>query len=293
MTQRHRLVPFAAGAAGIALFSVMDATMKGASLAVGVYTALLLRCVIGTVLTLPLWMLTGGRWPERPVLKVHLIRSAVAAVMATLFFWGLVRIPIAEAIALSFISPLIALYLASALLGETIGRRAIGASVLGLAGVVVIAFAQGSAAAQRDPLGIGAVLVSAVFYAWNLILQRQQAQAAGPAEVAFFQNAAVGLILVAAAPWLFARPDLPTLGWIAAAAVLATVSLMLLSWAYGRAEAQALLPLEYTAFIWAALFGWLWFDERVTFATLGGAALIVAACLIGARQPSLPPDPLT
>jgi S-adenosylmethionine uptake transporter len=294
MLAAHRFLPFIAGAAGIATFSVMDVTMKAASIAVGVFTALLLRCVIGTLLILPLWLSTGGRWPERSVLKVHLIRSAVAAVMATLFFWGLVRIPIAEAIALSFISPLIALYLASVLLGETIGRRAIGASVLGLAGVVVIAFGQGSAANEaRDPLGVAAVLVSAVFYAWNLILQRQQAQFAGPVEVALFQNGAVGLILIAAVPWLFTPPDLPTLGWIAAAAVLATTSLMLLSWAYGRAEAQALLPLEYTAFVWAALFGWLWFGERVTPATLAGAVLIVGACLIGARAPPAPPDPLT
>src|SRR5687768_6111077 len=106
MLPRHRFLPFIAGAAGIALFSVMDVTMKAASIAIGVYTALLLRCVIGTAITLPLWLSTGGRWPERPVLKVHLIRSGVAAVMATLFFWGLVRVPVAEAIALSFISPI-------------------------------------------------------------------------------------------------------------------------------------------------------------------------------------------
>lgn len=284
MKRDPALLPFAATALGIAIFSVMDATMKAASLAVGAYTALLLRCAIGGAIMLPVWRLTGGRWPSRPVFRVHLLRSGVVAAMATLFFWGLVRVPIAEAIALSFIAPLIALYLASVLLGETIGRRAVMASVLGLVGVAVIALVpRQQAAPPRSLLGIAAVLVSAVLYAWNLILQRQQAQAASPQEIAFFQNALVGAVLAFGAPWFFVMPDLRALSLAGTAAVLVTTSLMLLSWAYARAEAQALVPLEYTAFIWAAICGWLWFGERVTPATLAGAALIVTGCLIATR----------
>ena len=59
---------------------------------------------------------------------------------------------------------------------------------------------------------------------------------------------------------------------------------MLLAWGYARAEAQVLVATEYTAFIWAALMGWLWFDEKVTASTLGGVILIVAACWIAARR---------
>ncbi|MDB5724285.1 MAG: family transporter [Novosphingobium sp.] len=288
MERHHAFLPFAATALGIATFSVMDVAMKSASLTAGVFTALLLRCAIGSAIMLPIWLLGGGRWPSGPTFRVHLTRSAVSAAMATLFFWGLVRTPIAEAIALSFISPLIALYLASVLLGEKIERRAIAASVLGLVGVAVIALAPSMSAsslgaAPRSLLGVAAILASAVFYAWNLILQRQQAQAAEPREIAFFQNALVGVLLCVAAPWLLHRPDLPTLGTIALAAVLVTASLIMLGWAYARAEAQALVPLEYTAFIWAALFGWLWFGEQVTTTTLAGAALIVVGCLIATR----------
>lgn len=269
---------------GIATFSVMDVAMKSASITVGAYTALLLRCLIGSALMLPVWRLGGGRWPARAVFRVHLTRSLVTAAMALLFFWGLVRVPIAEAIALSFIAPLIALYLASVVLGEMIGRRAVAGSLLGLVGVAVIALAPAAATATPRSLpGIAAVLASAVFYAWNLILQRQQAQAAGPREIAFFQNFLVGAVLILAAPWLWTNPNLSVVGTTGLAAMLATVSLMLLAWAYARAEAQALVPLEYTAFLWAALFGWLWFGEVVTAATLAGAALIVVGCLIATR----------
>jgi S-adenosylmethionine uptake transporter len=291
MRRDHPVLPLAATFLGIATFSVMDAAMKAASLSAGVYTALLLRCAIGSGIMLPVWLLGGGRWPTAAIFRVHLIRSTVVAGMATLFFWGLVRMPMAEAIALSFIAPLIALYLASVLLGERIGRRAILASLLGLVGVAIIALAPSHSGGHADGPprslpGVAAILASAVLYAWNLILQRQQAQAAGPREIAFFQNFLVGGVLSLGAPWFLTTPNPAALGMAATAAVLVVTSLMLLSWAYARAEAQTLVPLEYTGFIWAALFGWLWFDEVVTPATLTGAALIVLGCLIATRAPT-------
>ncbi len=92
-----------------------------------------------------------------------------------------------------------------------------------------------------------------MLYAWNLILQRRQALIAGPVEVAAFQAVFTGLFLSFAAPWLLQLPTAPVLLDVAGSALLATVSLMLISWGYGREETQVLLPLEYSAFIWAAL----------------------------------------
>jgi S-adenosylmethionine uptake transporter len=298
MTRAHPLAPFLAVTAGIATFSLMDATMKSASLAGGVFAALLLRSLIGALLMTPVWLFAGGRRPGRAALKVHALRSAVVACMAVLFFWGLTRLPMAEAMALSFISPLVALYLAAALLGETIRRAAILASLLGVAGVAVIAAArmdQGAAAGAS--LGaIAAVLVSALFYAWNLVLQRRQALVAGPIEVALFQNLFVAAILIVAAPAalsmggaVLTRPSATMLRDAAAAAVLAAAALMLLNWGYARAEAQALVPLEYTAFAWAALAGWTWFGEPVAASTLAGCALILLGCWIATRRSGAPP----
>ncbi|MBW8783226.1 MAG: DMT family transporter [Novosphingobium sp.] len=287
MPLRHPLLPFLAAGAGIATFSTMDALMKRASGLAGVYDALLWRNLAGALLGLPLWLAAGRGLPDAARLRVHLLRSAVVAAMALLFFWGLVRTPMAEAIALSFIAPLIALYLAAAFLGETVRPQAIAASLLGIGGVGVIVLARvtGPAADQGSPAGVAAILASAVLYAGNLVLQRRQAQLAGPLEIAFFQSALVGLLLVPAAPWLAFAPSPPALVAIAAAAVLALLSLVLLSWGYARAEAQALVPIEYSAFVWAALMGWLVFGEAVTASTLAGAALIVLGCWIATRGP--------
>ena len=131
--------------------------------------------------------------------------------------------------------------------------------------------------------GLAAILFSAVLYAWNLILQRQQALLAPPREVATFQALFTSLFLGLLAPWLLHLPDLPVAIHLVAAALLATVSLMMMSWGYGRAETQVLLPIEYSAFIWAAIIGWFMFHEALTLPTVAGALLIVIGCWIAAR----------
>lgn len=277
--------PVLAAVAGIATFSAMDAAIKGAALAVGVYTALLLRNWLGTAMVLPFWLAGDRVLPSGPVLRLHVLRSVVNAAMALLFFIAVVRLPLAEGIAISFISPLIALYLAAVMLGEQIRRRAVVASLLGLAGVaVIVADRLGTARADTETLiGVAAVLASAVLYAFNLVLQRKLALLAGPIEVALFQNLIIAALLTLAAPWLALMPDPASFGLIALGAALATFALALLAWAYARAEAQVLMPIEYTAFLWAALMGWTFFAEPVGLATLAGAILIVVGCWLGTR----------
>lgn len=281
----HRLMPFVAVAVGIASFSVMDGLMKGVSLAVGAFSAMLWRSLAGVILMAPVWVLGGGRWPGRSALRLHALRGANSAGMATSFFFGITYLPLAEGIAISFIAPLIALYLAAVMLGEQVSRRAVIASLLGLAGVAVIAGARLGEGnySEMAGWGIAAILLSAVLYAWNLILQRQQAQLADPREIALFQAVFTGLSLALFAPWLARWPEARVWVDIGAAAVLAMISLMVISWGYAREETQVLLPLEYTAFIWAALTGWVMFAEALTWPTVIGAGLIVVGCWIAAR----------
>ncbi len=282
-------LPFAVAAGGIALFSGMDAVMKHLTLAVGAYNAMLWRSLAGAAFGGVAYLGAGGRWPKRQVMRIHLIRGAMTSVMAILFFWGLARVPLAQGVALAFVAPLIALYLAAIILKEQISRRAIFASLFGFAGVLVILAAQAEADLGPEALqGSISILCSAVFYAWNIILMRQQAQVAGPLEIAFFQSAIVSSCFVLAAPFLAALPPVAELGSVFGAAALGFASLMLLSWAYARAEAQYLAPVEYSAFVWAVLLGILVFAEPVRPLTIVGAAMIVAACLFAARRRPTP-----
>lgn len=282
------LTAFFVGVIGIALFSGMDAVMKGLVLAIGTLTTMFWRNLAGIFLSGAFYLPRRRGWPTRAVMRIHLKRGLVSAAMGFLFFWGIGRVPLAQAIALAFIAPLLALYLAAVLLHETVGPRQIAASLVAFAGVIIIFVGQAQADLGREALvGSLAILVSAVLYALNIILMRQQAQIAEPLEITFFQSLIVTFLLALCIP-LFGMP-LPPAGqwpWILLAAVLAISSMLLLAWAYARANASYLATTEYTAFLWAALLGWLVFAEPLSPFTLAGAALIVAGCILAARGPA-------
>lgn len=291
MASRHpiggktSLAAFAVATAGIAFFSAMDAVMKALTLAIGAYNAMLWRVVVGALIGGTIWLALRSPRPSRAAIRIHIIRGLLSSVMAILFFWGLARVPLAQGVALAFVAPLIALYLAALVLKEKIERRAILASVLGFAGVLVILAAQAEAELGPEAFqGAMSILASAVFYAWNIVLMRQQALVAKPVEVAFFTGLVVAICYLCLSPWLAEIPPPEQYLSILASALLGFGSLMLLSWAYARAEAQYLAPVEYTAFVWAVLLGIVIFAEPVRPLTVFGAAMIVAACLYAARR---------
>jgi len=286
------LTAFAVAAIGIAVYSAMDAVMKGLSIASGAYAAVLWRSLAGVVLLAPVFVARRMPWPGGRALRLHLARGATGGVSVLLFFWGLVRVPMAQGVALTFLAPLIALFLAGLTLGERIRRAAIGGSLVASLGVLIIAAGQVQAhASDETVLGSVAIIAASVIYAVSLILLRQQAQAADPLEVALFTSIVLSGLLLFAAPWFGVLPTAAQWPAVLLAAALGSVSAVALAWAYARAEAQVLATTEYTAFIWSALFGWLAFAERVSPYTVAGALFIIAGCLIAVRKPA--PGPQT
>lgn len=268
----------------------MDAVMKDLVLAIGLYATSVWRALVGLLLSALIYLPIRRAWPSPKVFRLHVVRGAVVTVMGLLFFFGLARIPMAQAIALTFIAPLIALFLAALTLGEQVGRRTIAASLLAFAGVLVIVGGQARAELGEGVLlGTMAILGSAVCYAVNIVLMRRQSLAAGPLEIGFFQNITVTALLCASIPVL-GEPLWPGEHWagIVAVALMSLTGVFLFAFAYARGEASYLAVTEYSGFIWAVVLGWLVFAEPVSPYTLAGALLIVVGCVFAAREKPRP-----
>jgi len=290
MREHHPLAPFLAALAGVAMLSLMDAFMKGAALAIGAFSAALLRAAIATAIAAPLWLARRRHWPDGATFRLHVLRGVCSAFMGLTFFYALTKLPIAETIAISFVAPLIALYLAAILLGERITRRAVLASLVSFAGALVMLGARlGRGEMDGDAvLGFASILVSTILYALNFIIIRMQSQRAGPLEVAAFHGGISAIVLGIAAPWFFVAPPVAVQPGLVMAGLLTVGGAMAIAWAYARAEAQALLPVEYSGLCWAALFGWLFFAESVDTGTIAGVALIVVGTWIAASKGRAP-----
>jgi len=284
-TVHHPVQGFLAALGAVAVLSVMDAVMKHLVLALGLFTVSICRSAANLFFSSTLYLPRRREWPSRRTLWIHIIRGVDVTVMAGLFFWGIARVPLAQALALTFIAPLIAMLLAPLFLKEKLNVRLIGGAVAAFAGVIVIVVGQARAEVRPDVLlGIAAIIGSAICYSGNILMMRWQALAAGPLEINFFQAIVVFLMWLAVVP-LMGLPEWPgaQLGWIVVASVLSTAGGMLFAWAYARGEASYLAVTEYSGFIWASICGWVAFSERVSLYTLAGALLIVGGCLIGAR----------
>lgn len=292
--KQQPLLAFLVALGGIAALSAMDAVMKGLSQKIGVFSTMCWRSILAAgLLAIPYFLFRRRTRPTPRAMRFHIIRAVLLVPMSFLFFWGLARVPMAQAIALTFVAPLLALGLAALLLGEPIGRRMLSGSLLAFAGILVIFVGQGrSDLGPEAVLGSIAILGSALCYAFNIIVMRRQAQNAGPLEIAFFQFLVTGvgfwlLAPVAGIPLYPAGQE----GALVAATLLAIAGMVLLAWAYARAGAAYLSSSEYSGFLWAAALGWLVFAEPVSPFTLGGALLIVGGCVIAARSaPAAPPE---
>jgi S-adenosylmethionine uptake transporter len=288
---QHPVKAFAVALGAVAALSIMDAVMKHLVIAIGILAVTIWRAVLNLGFAGALYLPRRMPWPNRSTTKIHVARGILVTGLAFLFFWGIGWVPLAQAIALTFIAPLIALLLAAAFLKEEIGTRSIAGSVAAFVGVIVIVL--GQARAEMGPevlLGSAAILGSAACYAANIVMMRPQAQAAKPLEINFFQSLTVMAVWLIVLPFV-GIPQLPGVQWpwLVVAAILSTTGTLLYGWAYARGPASYLAVTEYSAFLWASALGWIVFSERVSFSTLAGAALIVGGCLIAVRRkPDLP-----
>ena len=240
--------------AGIAVLSGMDAVIKGMAAHYPVLQVAFLRFVFGTLVAAGVVAVLRPGWPSRETTIANGLRSVIAVLTATAFFYALSELPLAETLVLSFLAPMFVALFGLVLLREPVGGR------------------------------VAAALASAVLYAFSLVLLRQRALRDRYAHIVIFQNVGPMLLISPFGLAAWQTPSLPHFGWFLAIGALGVLGHILMATAFAKAAAARLASLEYTALIWAALIGYAVFDEVPTLATLVGGALIVGAALITSRR---------
>jgi len=279
-----RLVLLAVAAEG--LLTLMDALIKQLSPYYPTFEIAFLRYALGMAgaIVYALWMRPG--WPTRDAAAYNGLRALLIVVTATSFFFALGRLPLADAIAMSFISPALTALLGAMLLGERLDWRIVLALAAGFVGMLIIVGGKlgTSDVGEEVLLGAIAVFVSAIGYSLNLIMLRHRAQRDPLAQIILFQNLGPALILLLPALWVWKTPTLADLGQFALLGTIGVVAHTMLAHAFARIEAARLAPVTYVTLVWGVLFGFLFFAEVPGPDTIAGAALIVLGTLVTQRR---------
>src|SRR5262245_26703432 len=164
-----RMVLLAVAAEG--LLTLMDAMIKALSARYPALQIAFLRFGFGLIGAglYAAWDRPG--WPTREATAYNAARAVVIVVTATAFFFALARLPLADAIALSFIAPVLTALFGVTLLGERFDWRIAVALAGGFIGMLLIVGGKVGGGWSADAvIGAGAVLLSAVGYALNIVV---------------------------------------------------------------------------------------------------------------------------
>src|SRR5262245_3000430 len=195
------------------LLTLMDAMIKSLAPRYNAIEIAFLRYAFGMLGAIVYALWTRPGWPTREATIYNGLRAVLIVVTATTFFFALGKLSLADAIALSFISPALTAVLGVVLLHERLDWRILLALVGGFLGMLLIVGVKlGSSEAEKDVLlGAIAVFLSAVGYSLNVIMLRHRAMRDPLAQIILFQNVGPALILALPALWAWRTPTLPDL----------------------------------------------------------------------------------
>jgi drug/metabolite transporter (DMT)-like permease len=298
-------------AAGSAIcFSIIDVLVKFLSGEYPLYQVVLLRSVVAMpILLLIIVPLEGGYHVLRSRQpRLHLMRCTAVIFANLCFYTGLATMPMADAVAIAFATPLIVTVLSVVLLGERPGPWRWGAVAVGFVGVLVI-MRPGPDSFQAAAL---LPLFGACGYATLHVLTRRAGGADTAAALTFYPSLAFllisGLVGFATGDGRFASGDNAAVDFILRAwiwpapgdwwafvclGLTASIGGYLISFAYRQCEAGLVAPFEYITMPMAVIWGILVFQEWPDLPVWIGSALIIGAGLVSVWRETRNNRPVT
>jgi drug/metabolite transporter (DMT)-like permease len=215
--------------------------------------------------------------------KLHLVRSACGLASMLFTFIALQLLPLAVVTVIGFLAPVFAVLLAAFLLHEQVGVLRTLAVAVSLAGIVLVFAAQdGFAFALSSGYGIGVLLaiVGSVLSAFVVVFIREMTRHERSETIVFYFMGVGAVAGALSMLWMHTALSLPQVLLLCAAGLLGGAGQIAMTFSYRLAEASLLAPLDYLAFVWASLLGFVFFREVPGIPQLCGSAVIIVAGLL-------------
>ena len=265
------------------LFAVMNAAIKlAAAEDLHPFQIAFFRNAFALSLMLP-WLARMGLGALRTErLKVHFWRAGIGLIAMLCWFTAVVRMPMAEAVALNFTVPLFATAGAAIFLGETVRARRWTATIVGFLGVLIILR---PGFVELTPV-TSLPIIAACFMAITVLIVKSLSRTEEPMAVVLYMNLLLTPLSLIPALFVWQTPSLRALllmAFVGACAVLAHIAF---TRSFARADASAVLPFDYARLPFVAAIGFFLFGDVPDLWTWVGAAVIAASAVYIAHRES-------
>lgn len=254
-------------------FGVMAIAIRLASHTLSTVEIAFFRNFFGLMTVLPLVMRMDPAALRTKQLPRYFVRCVIGIFSMLCGFWAIGHLPLAQAISLSYSSPVFVTILAAAMLGETVRGRRWAAVAAGFIGVLVIV----RPFSHEFTGGTLIALLAAVLSAVVAIQIKQLARVDAANTIVLYTY--LFWVPISLIPALFAWewPQGIVWLWVIGAGLFGTGGQVLWTHALKLGEVSALTPISFIQLPLVALVGWLWFNESVDVYTWIGAGIILAA----------------
>ncbi|NVD38216.1 DMT family transporter [Ensifer sp. HO-A22] len=212
----------------------------------------------------------------------HIARGFVGILAMSFGFYGLVHLPLPEAIAIGYAMPLIAVAFAAIFLGETVRLYRWSAVVIGLVGVMIITWPRltlfrDGGLGSSEALGAAAVLLSAALGAIAMVLVRKLVKAERTHTIVLYFSLSASVFSLATLPFGWPSISQEAFLLLMVAGFCGGVAQLLLTESYRHADMSTIAPFEYTSIVLGLIIGYFLFEDIPTGTMLIGTAIVVGA----------------
>ncbi len=234
------------------------------------------RMLFGALMALPFALRhqgARGLWPDRPVL--HTLRASMLMLATFCFFSSLKFLPIADALAIFFVQPLVLTALSPLILGEQVGPRRWAAVAVGFIGTLIIIRPGMGTMNPGSLLALAAGTCLALYF-----LMTRRISGSAPAMVTTFYTNMMGTLIASVIAAFVWKAPLPS-EWamFMALGLIAGFGHYLITRAYDFAEASLLAPLAYTEMVTSVMLGWWFFGDFPDGWTFVGVGILISCAI--------------
>ncbi len=263
-------------------FALMAVMIRLASTELHPFQIAFFRCFFGFVFTIPLVWHHGRSILRTDRFGLYLVRCGIGIFSMLSGFWAVVHLPLAQAVALTYSTPLFVTIGAALILHEVVRARRWTAVLVGFAGVLVIVRPFGIDISLATWVALASAALSAAVSISIKFLSRTER----PDTIVFYSTAIWVPLALGPALYVWITPTGWTWAWVVLAGLFGTLGHMFWTRAYKLGDASALTPITYLQLPIVTVFAWILFDEVLDRYTLIGALIVFASNLYIAHRES-------